>query len=249
LDTGGSGNGAGDCEMEAQQTAKTRTGMGSIILLGAPGAGKGTQAQQLEDRYGVPQISTGDMFRAHLTLCTPLGQQAKEYMLRGSLVPDALVQQMVADRFKAPDCDKGFILDGYPRTVVQAEDLTRTLTEMGWPPPLVIYLALDYNLLLQRLTGRRTCPHCGRIYNVYLQPPAQDGLCDLDSSPLVTRKDDREEVIRERLRAFTELTRPVAKYYRGIGRFHKLDGSRTPEEITADVLQLVDLELRNSGVA
>ncbi len=227
--------------------AKARAGMGAMILFGAPGAGKGTQAKALESRYDVPQISTGDMFRAHLTLCTKLGQQAKEYMQRGSLVPDDIVQAMVADRFLAPDCERGFILDGYPRTVVQAQDLTRTLNMMGWPAPLVVYLALDYNLLLQRLTGRRSCPQCGRIYNIYLQPPAQDGVCDLDSSPLVMRKDDREEVIKERLRAFTEQTRPVAKYYREIGRFHKLDGSRPPEQITDELFGLVDANLRNGA--
>ena len=228
-------------------TGSPRAGTGAVILLGAPGAGKGTQAKVLESRYDVPQISTGDMFRAHVTLCTKLGQQAKEYMQRGSLVPDEIVHQMVADRFLAPDCQKGFILDGYPRTVVQAQDLTGTLNGMGWPAPLVVYLALDYNLLLQRLTGRRSCPQCGRIYNIYLQPPAQEGACDLDSSPLVMRKDDREEVIKERLRAFTEQTRPVAKYYRGIGRFHKLDGSRTPEAIATELLELVDREMQMSG--
>ena len=235
--------------MDGQQKAQARPGTGAGVLLGAPGAGKGTQAKALEGRYEVPQISTGDMLRAHVTLCTKLGQEAKGFMTRGSLVPDALVHQMVADRFLAPDCEKGFILDGYPRTVVQAEDLTGTVNEMGWPAPLVVYLALDYNLLLQRLTGRRTCPQCGRIYNIYLQPPVHEGACDLDSSPLVMRKDDREEVIKERLRAFTEQTRPVAKYYRGIGRFHKLDGSRAPEAITRELFDLVDREMAMSGAA
>jgi len=234
---------------QRKQMAQARPGIGAIVLLGAPGAGKGTQAKALEARYDVPQISTGDMFRAHLTLCTKLGQQAKEYMVRGSLVPDEIVHNMVADRFLAPDCEKGMILDGYPRTVVQAEDLTKTLNNMGWPSPLVVYLALDYNLLLQRLTGRRTCPQCGRIYNIYLQPPAAEGICDLDSSPLVMRKDDREEVIRERLRAFTEQTRPVAKYYRQVGRFNKLDGSRSPDVITQDLFNLLDAELKNNGAA
>jgi adenylate kinase len=236
-------------QMQKEQMAQVRPGVGAIVLLGAPGAGKGTQAKALESRYDVPQISTGDMFRAHLTLCTKLGQRAKEYIQRGSLVPDEIVHNMVADRFQAPDCEKGVILDGYPRTVVQAEDLTRILNEMGWPSPLVIYLALDYNLLLQRLTGRRSCPQCGRIYNIYLQPPAADSICDLDSSPLVMRKDDREEVIRERLRAFTEQTRPVAKYYRQVGRFHKLDGSRAPDVITRELFDLCDRELQSNGSA
>ena len=238
--------------LQTQMVRELRAGVGAIVLLGAPGAGKGTQAKLLEKRYSVPQISTGDMLRQHIAGGTALGRKAQEFMQRGSLVPDELVNQMVGGRWTQTDCEGGFILDGYPRTVVQAEDLTGKLGEMGWPPPLVVYLAMDYNILLQRLTGRRSCPQCGKIYNIYLQPPAHEGQCDLDGSSLVTRKDDREDVIRERLRAFIEETRPVAKYYRRVGLFHKLDGSRSPDQITSELYLLVDSRLHEDeagGVA
>ncbi len=228
---------------EAAEHHREREGVGPIVLLGAPGAGKGTQAKLLERRYGVPQISTGDMLRHHVAQKTDLGLQAVEYMQRGSLVPDDVVMRMIQGRFRAPDAARGFVLDGFPRTVPQAEILTEKLKHLGWPPPLVVYLAMDYNILLQRLTGRRSCPKCGRIYNIYLQPPAHDGLCDVDGTPLITRKDDREDVIKERLRAFVEETRPVAKYYRQVGLFHKLDGSRPPDAITAELFVLADSRL------
>ena len=228
---------------EAHHAQELREGVGAVVLLGAPGAGKGTQAKRLEKRYGVPQISTGDMLRQHVAQRTELGLHAQQYMQRGSLVPDDVVMKMIQGRFRAPDAARGFILDGFPRTVVQAEILTEKLKHLGWPPPLVVYLAMDYNILLQRLTGRRSCPQCGKIYNIYLQPPAHEGLCDIDGTPLITRKDDREDVIKERLRAFTDETRPVAKYYRQVGLFHKLDGSRPPDVITSELFVLVDSRL------
>ncbi len=215
-------------------------GIGPLVFLGAPGAGKGTQAKELVKRYGVPQISTGDMFRDNVVRGTELGRRAKAIMEAGGLVPDEVVNGMVEERLKASDCAPGFILDGFPRTVPQAEALGRILGRMGRPAPLVINLAVDYNILLRRLTGRRSCPQCGKIYNIYLQPPAQEGLCDVDSATLIHRPDDREEVIRERLAAYEAQTRPLVDYYRARGRFHEVDGALSAEAITSDLFRLLD---------
>ena len=178
--------------------------MGPVILLGAPGAGKGTQAQRITDYFGIPQISTGDILRDHIRRGTELGLQARAQMEQGQLVGDQVVCDMVADRIAQPDCAIGFILDGFPRTVKQAQWLDRHLAQKHYfeidhgcrKQPIVIQLTVEYNDLLRRLTGRRTCPTCGRIYNANTsQKPLVEGVCDLDGSALVTRKDDREEVI------------------------------------------------------
>lgn len=220
--------------------AKAVSGIGPLIFLGAPGAGKGTQAKGLVKRYGVPQISTGDMFRDQVARGTDLGRRAKAIMESGALVPDEIVCAMVEDRLRAPDCTRGFILDGFPRTVPQAGTLSGILQKMGWQTPLVINLAVDYNLLLRRLTGRRSCPQCGKIYNVYLQPPAREGFCDIDSTALIHRPDDREEVIRERLAAYEAQTRPLVDHYRAAGRFHEVDGNQAAEAITGELFRLLD---------
>lgn len=220
--------------------AQAVTGIGPLVFLGAPGAGKGTQAKELVKRYGVPQISTGDMFRDHVGRGTELGRRAKAIMETGGLVPDEIVNGMVEERLKEPDCAPGFILDGFPRTVPQAEALGAILQEMARPAPLVITLAVDYNLLLKRLTGRRSCPQCGKIYNIYLQAPVREGVCDADSTPLVHRKDDTEEVIRERLAAYEAQTRPLVEYYKARGRFQEVDGNKAPEAITEDLFRLLD---------
>src|SRR5580658_7865711 len=176
--------------------------IGSIILLGPPAAGKGTQAKLIAETFGIPQISTGDILRGNVARKTELGMKAKAIMERGELVPDALVCDMVADRLQEADCVRGFILDGFPRTVPQAEWLDAQLERMrvgkqgdvaaqqACAAPVVIRLVVDYNVLLQRITGRRSCPTCGRIYNVYLQPPKVQGICDDDGTTLVSRKDD-----------------------------------------------------------
>ena len=227
---------------------KTRNA-GPIILLGAPGAGKGTQAKRIAERYGIPQISTGDLLRDNVARGTELGKKAKAVMDRGELVSDDLVCGMVVDRLKMADCNRGFILDGFPRTVAQAEWLDRHLEESvsffenGKPcrlAPIVIDVAVGYNQLLQRLTGRRSCPTCGRIYNVHSQPPRVDGVCDVDGAKLVTRKDDTEEVISERLKAYERQTLPLTEHYRRKGRLRTVAGDRGVEEVTQWVFGAID---------
>ncbi|HEX9111263.1 MAG TPA: adenylate kinase [Terriglobales bacterium] len=224
---------------------KTARKIGPVILLGPPGAGKGTQAKQIVEHYGIPQISTGDLLRDHVQRGTELGLEAKSIMARGELVPDELMYGMVASRLREPDCLPGYVLDGFPRTAAQAGWLDAFLekevfdnSEKG--PTVVIQLLVDYTQLLQRLTGRRSCPTCGRIYNVHSQPPRFDELCDLDGSKLVIRNDDRQEIISERLSAYENMTRPVTEYYRAKGRLVPVNADRTPEEITAELFGVLD---------
>jgi adenylate kinase len=213
-------------------------------MLGPPGAGKGTQAKIVAERYGVPHISTGDILRDNVARGTDVGKKAKVIMERGDLVSDDLVCDMVAERLARPDCGKGFILDGFPRTMAQAKWLDGLLTSLQFNgrqlAPVVISIQVGYNQLLQRLTGRRSCPTCGRIYNVYLQPPAREGICDLDGTPLIQRKDDSEAVISERLKAYERDTKPLVDYYRSQGRLHELNGELPIEQVTAEMISLVD---------
>jgi adenylate kinase len=218
--------------------------VGPLIMLGPPGAGKGTQAKIVAERYGVPHISTGDILRDNVARGTDVGKKAKVIMERGDLVSDDLVCDMVAERLARPDCGKGFILDGFPRTMAQARWLDGLLTSLQFNGrqlgPVVISIQVGYNQLLQRLTGRRSCPTCGRIYNVYLQPPAREGICDLDGTPLIQRKDDSEAVISERLKAYERDTKPLVDYYRSQGRLHELNGELPIEQVTAEMISLVD---------
>ena len=228
----------------ADLTAKTRN-IGPVILLGPPGAGKGTQAKQIVARYGVPHISTGDILRENRARGTELGKRAAAIMDRGELVPDELVEDMVASRLDEKDCQRGFILDGFPRTVQQAEWLNRLLTKMattcpGMPGLVVVSIEVDYNHLLQRLTGRRTCPTCGRIYNVFFQPPRVAEVCDVDGSKLVARKDDSEEVISERLKAYEKQTLPLTDYYRRAGVLRSVNGDQPAEQVTAAVFGAIE---------
>jgi adenylate kinase len=224
---------------------ETASNIGPVILLGPPGAGKGTQAKQIAERYGIPQISTGDLLRDHVRRGTALGLEAKAIMARGELVPDELLYGMVSDRLRGPDCQKGFILDGFPRTAAQAGWLDAFLAKELFDksekrPPVVIRLDVDYTQLLLRLTGRRSCPTCGRIYNVHFQPPRFNELCDLDGSKLVLRNDDREEVIRERLAAYDAQTKPVADYYQARGRLVAANADRAVTEVTAEIFSVID---------
>ena len=221
--------------------------VGPVILLGPPGAGKGTQSKRVEQRYHIPQISTGDILRQNVKADTSLGRAAKEVMARGQLVPDELVNPMVAERVREPDCDHGFILDGFPRTAAQAGWLDAFLENEFFDNSqpvngllIVIQLTVDYNELLLRLTGRRTCPTCGTIYNVHLKPPKVDELCDKDGTKLIIRPDDREEVIRERLNAYAQMTQPVADYYQATGRLKSVDGDLPIDQVTAQIFCLIE---------
>ena len=224
--------------------------VGPIVLLGPPGAGKGTQAKLIAETYGIPQISTGDILRDNVARKTELGVKAKEIMGRGDLVPDELVCGMVADRLVQADCVRGFILDGFPRTVRQAEWLDAQLEKMragqdskrqqAYAPPVVIRLVVEYNQLLQRLTGRRSCPTCGLIYNVYYQPPKVQGICDVEGTPLVTRRDDTEEVIAERLKAYEQLTLPLVEYYGARGRLIEVNGDQPVEAVMAQTFSAIE---------
>jgi adenylate kinase len=222
-------------------------GIGPIILLGSPGAGKGTQAKRIAERYGIPQISTGDLLRDNVQRGTPLGMQAKDVMARGELVPDELVYDMVAQRLRQVDCERGFILDGFPRTPAQAgwldaffENEFFGVPQSGKCAPIVIRIDVDYNQLLHRLTGRRTCLANGHIYNVYLQPPRVADTCDLDGSRLVTRDDDRDEVIRERLSAYEMQTKPVAEYYARQGRLVSINGDLPVDQVTEQIFLVIE---------
>ena len=231
----------------------TARNIGPVILLGPPGAGKGTQSKRIVDRYGVPQISTGDLLRDHVARGTELGLEAKAIMARGELVPDELMYGIVANRLREADCQRGFVLDGFPRTAAQAGWLDAFLekevfdkrSDKGseYPPkcpPVVIQLLVDYTQLLLRLTGRRSCPTCGRLYNIHFQPPLVDELCDVDGSKLVIRNDDREEVISGRLEAYETQTRLVTDYYRAQRRLVAVNADRPVEEITAQIFGVID---------
>jgi len=230
----------------ANETARN---IGPVILLGPPGAGKGTQAKQIVERYGVPQISTGDLLRDHVERGTELGLEAKAIMARGELAPDELMYGIVATRLREADCQRGFVLDGFPRTAAQAGWLDAFLEKAVFEKrseesekctPVVIQLLVDYTQLLLRLTGRRSCPTCGRLYNIHFQPPLVDELCDVDGSKLVIRNDDREEVISERLAAYDSQTRPVADYYRVQRRLVAVNADRPMADVTAQIFGVID---------
>lgn len=218
--------------------------VGPVILLGAPGAGKGTQAKLIASRYGIPQISTGDILRDNVARGTDLGKKADPIMKSGGYVPDELVLPMVEERLGQPDCERGFILDGFPRTAGQAEWLDQYLASRSFAgrsmAPVVINIKVGYNQLLQRLTGRRLCPVDGSIYNIYFNPPKKEGVCDSCGAALVHRKDDQEEVISERLREYEVKTLPLLDYYRRQGRLREVNGELSPEEVTANLFSLIE---------
>jgi adenylate kinase len=216
--------------------------VGSIVLLGPPGAGKGTQAKLIAAHYGIPHISTGDILRSNVAQGTELGRKAKAVMERGELVSDDLVNGMVADRIKQPDCDRGFVLDGFPRTVAQAKWLDRELARKAGNtrPTVVIDVDVSYNQLLQRLTGRRTCPVDGKIYNIYLQPPKEKGVCDVCGTQLFQRVDDTEEVISERLKSYERQTLPLEDFYRKQGRLRRINGEQPVEQVLAEMFRAIE---------
>src|SRR5579859_1122474 len=208
-----------------RETSLKTTLPGPILLLGAPGVGKGTQAKELVKLWGIPQISTGDLLRANVSEGTVLGKIAKATMDRGELVPDSLVNDMVAARLQEPDTIKGYILDGFPRTLPQAGWLDTRLMAQPLSLPLVaVSIQVDYNQLLRRITGRRNCPVCQTIYNIYSKPPQRAGFCDVEGAALIQRADDTEKVFTERMRAYAAQTAPVIEHYRQLGRFAEVAG-------------------------
>ncbi len=211
----------------------------AVIFLGPPGAGKGTQAKVLAKYFGAPHLSTGDMLREHVEHGTSLGLQAQPIMARGELVPDSLVLKMVAERIERPDCTHGFVFDGFPRTVAQAQYLGQLLVEHGSRRPIVIHLVIDLPLLMKRLTGRRLCKVGGEIYNIYDNPPKIAGKCNIDGGELIQRPDDSEEVISPRLKAYERQTSPLVAYYKRLGLLHAVDAAKSVEEVKQQVLQSV----------
>jgi adenylate kinase len=209
-----------------------------VLLFGPPGCGKGTQAAFIARRHQIPAISTGEILRAEMQAGTPLGKQASSIMAQGGLVGDDLVNQMVANRVGKPDCLAGFLLDGYPRTVVQAQFFDGLLRELGLPEPVVIHLKAPGAVLVRRLSNRRQCPRCLRIYNLVTQPPKAGAVCDEDGVALIGRPDDAKAVIQERLKQYEELTGPVIAHYRQ-RRFHAINGNRPPEDVERQIAGLL----------
>jgi len=208
-----------------------------IILLGPPGAGKGTQAKLLIERLGVPQISTGDMLRAAVKDGTPLGRQAKAYMDRGALVPDEVIIGLVRERLQAPDCARGYVLDGFPRTVAQAEALEKTLGELRLSLDHVLCLDVPSEDLVARIAGRRTCRQCGAMSHVRFSPTRRDGVCDVCGGETYQRDDDREETVRRRLAVYAEQTAPLVRFYQGHGLLRRIAGTGEIGEIFARMVQ------------
>jgi len=227
---------------------ETSRAVGPVVLLGPPGAGKGTQSKRIMEHFGIPQISTGDLLRENAARGSDLGRAAQAVMARGELVSDDLVCNMVQERLRLPDCQRGYILDGFPRTAAQAgwldallehEFFDKSRPTRGWP--IVVRLDVDYNQLLLRITGRRSCPTCGRIYNVHFQPPRYDEVCDLPHrTRLESRNDDRLEVIQPRLTAFQEQTRPVADYYQRTGRLICVNGDLPVDDVTGQIYRILE---------
>ncbi len=213
----------------------------NIILLGAPGAGKGTQAKRLEDRYQMVQLSTGDMLRAAVASGSELGRQAKEIMDAGQLVPDDLVIRMISERIDQPDCAKGFILDGFPRTTAQAEALDTMLAEKGLKLDAVIQISVDEEALVERITGRYTCANCGAGYHDRFQRPQSEGVCDsCGGTEFVRREDDNEETVRKRMEAYRAQTAPILPHYEAQGLLLGVDGMADIDEVTEQLYKVLD---------
>jgi adenylate kinase len=222
----------------------------AVVMFGSPGSGKGTQSKYVVDWLKIPQISTGDMLREHIRLGTEIGKAIAARMRAGSLVSDELVNQLVYERIHQPDCKRGFILDGYPRTTAQAQEMMRLLATMG-AREVVIHLVVDYNVIIARMAGRRVCPVCGTLYNSVSKPPKVEGFCDLDGSPLSVREDDREEVVRERLAQYEASTMPLIEFFRKSSeRLFEVDASKDRPEVVFGRIQqaLIKAGVLNSGV-
>lgn len=212
-----------------------------LVLLGAPGAGKGTQAKKLIEKYGIPQISTGDLLRAAVSAGTPLGKEAKSYMDKGELVPDRVVLGMVEERLKQDDCKKGYILDGFPRNVSQADALDKMLSSLGMSLDAALSVDVPFDDLMKRLTGRRTCKSCGQMYNIYFNPPKKEGICDKCGGELFQRDDDKEETIKKRLEVYNSQTAPLIEYYSKKGILKSVSGTGSIDEIFNNICKLLGI--------
>ncbi|MDR1134766.1 MAG: adenylate kinase [Clostridiales Family XIII bacterium] len=211
----------------------------NVIILGAPGSGKGTQAAKLTHYLGISAISTGEILRANISDGTELGKRAKEYMDKGELVPDELVTEIAVERLGRSDCTKGFLLDGFPRTLAQAEALDAYLSGNGKKIDKVLLINVTEDMVVRRLSGRRVCRSCGASYHVATMPPAKEGVCDLCSGELIQRSDDNEETVRNRIRVYEQQTLPLIEYYRGKGLLASMDGEAGLEEIFAEIVELL----------
>ncbi|MCQ4153310.1 MAG: adenylate kinase [Archaeoglobi archaeon] len=212
----------------------------NLILLGAPGAGKGTQAKFIVEKYGIPQISTGDMLREAVAKGTELGKKAKEFMSQGKLVPDEIVIGIVKERLRQKDCEGGFILDGFPRTIAQAEALDRIMAEMGRKIDAVINISVPEEEIVRRIVNRRICRKCGAIYHLIYDPPKRPGICDKCGGELYQRDDDREEVVRQRFAVYRKSTQPLIDYYRKRGVLYEVDGTKDIESVKSEILSILE---------
>jgi len=219
-----------------------------IVLLGAPGSGKGTQAKKLMTDFGYPQVSTGDLLRDAVARGTEYGKQAKAAMDGGQLVSDDIVLGILKDRIAQPDAANGFILDGFPRNLAQARALETVLAELGQPLDAAVLMDVDQDILFKRLTGRRSCKNCGRVYNIYFLPPPEDGRCESCGGELVQRSDDREETIGHRLKVYRAQTEPLIEYFRGIGKLKVVDAEGGFEEVYGRLLEELELPRPNAGL-
>lgn len=213
-----------------------------LVLLGAPGAGKGTQAKILVEKYGIPQISTGDLLRAAVAAGTPLGKEAKSYMDKGELVPDSVVLGMVEERLKQDDCKKGYILDGFPRNTKQAETLDSMLSSLNMALTAALSVDVPFDDLMKRLTGRRTCKACGQMYNIYFNAPKKEGVCDKCGGELFQRDDDKEDTIKKRLEVYNAQTAPLIDYYGKKNILKSVAGTGSIDDIFKKVCDLLGLK-------
>jgi adenylate kinase len=210
-----------------------------VVLVGAPGAGKGTQAKYISQHFEVPAISTGDIFRANLAARTPLGLEAKRYMDKGDLVPDEVTVGIVRDRLSNDDTATGFLLDGFPRTLPQAEALDQMLVELGQPIDAALELRVDEDEVVRRLSGRRTCRTCGHVWHTEFDPPKQEDVCDLCGGELFQRDDDKPETVRHRLQVYNDQTAPLVGYYRGRGLLRTIEAEGKVDEITQRAIDVL----------
>ena len=210
-------------------------------MLGAPGAGKGTQAKKLADKYNIPHISTGDIFRANIKNGTELGKKAQVYMDQGLLVPDELVVDLVVDRFKDADCKDGYVLDGFPRTIPQAEALDEALSKSGERIEYAIDVNVADEVIIDRMSGRRACLNCGATYHVVNIPPKKEGICDTCGKSLVLREDDKPETVKKRLAVYHEQTQPLIDYYINKGILKSVDGTKTMDETFHEIVQVIEM--------